>query len=192
MAGQELPRGSKGRDKRLNEVMRMAEDHCQRMGARFTKQRRQVLDILLSSDQPLGAYDIMELMADSRRRPAPITVYRALDFLIENGIAHRLASLNAFVACCQPGTFHGAQFLICQQCGVAGEISDPKIDRAVLAATHKTGFKPEEPMVEIMGFCSRCLEAMEDSKAETEPAISGELTASPSRKSQSSRPPAQA
>ena len=82
----------------LTQVLSNAETVCQQRGVRLTPQRRRVLEIVAGSHSPLGAYDILEQMDFAGRRSAPITVYRALDFLIEQGLVHRLASLNAFAA----------------------------------------------------------------------------------------------
>src|SRR5215469_13731246 len=82
-----------------SDAIAYAEAHCAARAQRLTPIRRQVLEALLESHNPLGAYEIIERMADKKRRPAPITVYRALDFLRENGLVHRIESRNAFVAC---------------------------------------------------------------------------------------------
>src|SRR6188472_2050822 len=81
------------------DAMAAAQTLCDERGQRLTPIRRDVLAALLASHQPLGAYEIMERVAHSGPRPAPITVYRALDFLRENGLVHRIESRNAFVAC---------------------------------------------------------------------------------------------
>ena len=84
----------------------------------------QVLEVLLSSHKPLGAYEIIDRGAQSGSRPAPITVYRALDFLIENGLAHRIESRNAFIGCVhQHADDDLVVFLICERCGEVGEAS---------------------------------------------------------------------
>ena len=102
--------------------MAHAEALCAERGERLTPMRRRVLEILAASHKPLGAYEIMDQVARSGPRPAPITVYRALDFLRLNGLVHRIESRNAFVAC---GRNHGSDalvaFLICERCGAVGE-----------------------------------------------------------------------
>ena len=100
-----------------------AEQVCARRAQKFTPIRRQVLQALLSSHRPLGAYEVIDELAKSMPRPAPITVYRALDFLMENGLVHRIESRNAYLACAHD---HDATsmvaFLICDHCGSVGEI----------------------------------------------------------------------
>src|SRR6201991_4790377 len=76
-----------------------AEAVCAKRAQKFTPIRRQVLGALLSSHRPLGAYEIIDELAKSMPRPAPITVYRALDFLMANGLVHRIESRNAYLAC---------------------------------------------------------------------------------------------
>src|SRR6266511_767788 len=101
-----------------------AEAVCAARALRLTPIRRKVLGALVSGHRPLGAYEIMDRLAASGPRPAPITVYRALDFLLENGLVHRIASRNAFIACIHN---HAATdsivFLICERCGAVGEAS---------------------------------------------------------------------
>ena len=100
-----------------------AEQVCKQRAQKFTPIRRQVLQALLSSHRPLGAYEVIDELAKSMPRPAPITVYRALDFLMENGLVHRIESRNAYLACAHD---HDAAamvaFLICDVCGSVGEI----------------------------------------------------------------------
>src|ERR1700740_1860192 len=129
-----------------------AEAHCTARAQRLTPMRRQVLETLLASHKPLGAYEIIERMAD---RPAPITIYRALDFLRENGLVHRIESRNAFVACVHA---HAAGdlvvFLICERCGEVGEASSVELAATVKAAAQAAGFTPKSPVIEISGICN--------------------------------------
>ena len=134
-----------------------ADQVCKRDGARLTSLRRRVLELVWQSHQPLGAYDILgQLSAEDGRRAAPPTVYRALDFLLEHGLVHRIASQNAFVGCNQPGEHHQGCFLICRQCHTAIELEAPEVDSAIHAAARAIGFQVEGQTVEIRGLCSRC------------------------------------
>ncbi|HWW48214.1 MAG TPA: transcriptional repressor [Xanthobacteraceae bacterium] len=134
-----------------------AEEVCLSRGQRFTPIRRDVLNALLSSHRPLGAYEVIDKLATKARRPAPITVYRALEFLLEQGLVHRIESRNAFLACAHN---HDATstvgFLICEHCGAVGEIPTPAIARKLGEAAAETGFEPRLSMVEIIGTCSHC------------------------------------
>ncbi len=139
-----------------------AEQICAREGLRFTAQRRQVLEALLTSHVPASAYDVIDRLAKgARRRPAPVSVYRALDFLVAHNLAHRIESKNAYVACdrgadCSPGA---TLFLICDNCGAAGEAPSEALGRIVAAETRKQGFLPRLRVLEVRGLCARCREA---------------------------------
>ena len=133
-----------------------AEQLCRDHQARLTPQRRRVLEILLADHVAVGAYEIVDRLADGGRRPAPTIVYRALDFLIELGLVHRVASLNAFIACGHPGAVHGAQFLICDSCGLIAELADPALTAAVREAARRADFDVMRPIVEIAGRCPAC------------------------------------
>ncbi len=110
----------------------------------LTPIRRQVLEALLASHKPLGAYELIERVAEAGSRPAPITIYRALDFLMENGLVHRIERLNAFIACIR---HHHAEdpvvFLICERCGAVGEASSAAVAEKLTAAARAAGFTPE-------------------------------------------------
>ncbi len=133
-----------------------AEELCAARAQRLTPMRRQVLEALLASHRPLGAYEIMERLADTGR-PAPITVYRALDFLRDNGLVHRIESRNAFVACVHN---HAGKdlivFLICERCGAVGEAPGGGVADALKASSRAAGFAPKSPVIEIAGICSHC------------------------------------
>src|SRR5215467_15894005 len=117
------------------DAMAVAEDRCAQRGQRLTPMRRDVLAALLVSHRPLGAYEIMDRLAPEGPRPAPITAYRALDFLRENGLVHRIESRNAFIACVHN---HAAGelvvFLICEHCSAVGEASSAKVTATLAAA----------------------------------------------------------
>ena len=133
-----------------------AEELCAARAQRLTPMRRQVLEALLASHRPLGAYEIMERLADNGR-PAPITVYRALDFLRENGLVHRIESRNAFVACVHNHVGDDLiAFLICERCGSVGEAPGGTVAEAIKASARAAGFSPRSPVIEIAGVCSHC------------------------------------
>ncbi|HMN85693.1 MAG TPA: transcriptional repressor, partial [Bauldia sp.] len=123
-----------------------AEAICAAEGLRFTGQRRQVLEALLASHVPASAYDVIDRLGEggAAKRPAPISVYRALEFLVAHGFAHRIESRNAYVACDRGGDCDGetALFLLCDRCGAAGEVSSAALDRAIGAAAAGVGFAP--------------------------------------------------
>lgn len=133
-----------------------AEELCAARARRLTPIRRHVLEALLASHRPLGAYETIERLTEDGP-PAPITVYRALDFLRDNGLVHRIESRNAFVACVH--NHAGNQlvvFLICERCGAVGEAPGGGVAQAVKTSSRAAGFAPKSPVIEIAGVCSHC------------------------------------
>jgi Fur family zinc uptake transcriptional regulator len=142
-----------------DQALAAAEAHCAARGEKLTPTRRQVLALIWASHRPLGAYAILEKLAEGGKRPAPPTVYRALDFLLEQRLIHRLDSLNAFTGCTHPGEAHRGQFLICQACGNAQEIADAAVTQAIAAAAAAQGFQVRHEAVEVTGLCHACRDA---------------------------------
>jgi Fur family zinc uptake transcriptional regulator len=149
-------RGGSGGD--LTEAMAHAEAVCSAGKARLTPIRRRVFGTLQATHGSLGAYEIADALADDEgRRLAPITIYRALDFLIARGLAHRLASRNAYVACRQGHRAKDlAAFLICEGCGVVEERSARSLSSAASQLIDDARFQPSEKMLEISGRCACC------------------------------------
>ncbi|MCX7932397.1 MAG: transcriptional repressor [Rhodovarius sp.] len=133
-----------------------AEALCAARGVQLTPLRRQVLALVLEAEQPIGAYALLERLRERRGPAAPPTVYRALDFLLEQGLVHRIERLNAFTACAGPGQAHQHQFLICRGCGTAAEISDAEVAAALAQAASRAGFRAQRMTVEIEGLCAAC------------------------------------
>jgi Fur family zinc uptake transcriptional regulator len=133
-----------------------AEKAAASRGLRFTPLRHYVLEMLLASHRPVGAYDVLGALArgDSPARPSPPTVYRALEFLLEQGFAHRVASKNAYVACFMPGARHRTHLLICRACGQAGEMANSNLEDALDDAAGR--FRVEQEYVELIGLCEEC------------------------------------
>ena len=148
--------------KQTEALLDRADAICAERGARLTDLRRQVLGLILQEEAPTGAYDLLDRLRATRQGAAPPTVYRALDFLLEHGLIHRLERLSAFVGCIAPEdgghdhSSHAAQFLICRQCGTTLEISDPAVARALESATARLGFRLAKATVEIEGLCEGC------------------------------------
>jgi Fur family zinc uptake transcriptional regulator len=133
--------------------------HGDSESAKLTPGRRRALDVLEAAGKPLGAYDMMELLGRDGRRPAPISVYRALDFLVEHGYVHRLASRNAFLACAHRHKAHDpVAFLICDNCGRVDEATSAKLAVSLGEVAEKSGFTPRAEVIEIAGRCSQCQE----------------------------------
>jgi Fur family zinc uptake transcriptional regulator len=134
-----------------------AEAICAARKERLTPIRRQVLEALLASHAPLGAYELVDRVAASGGRPAPITIYRALDFLREQGLVHRIESRNSFIGCVHNhDSGDPVVFLICETCGAVGEAASAAVADTIKNASRAAGFTPKTPVIEISGICAHC------------------------------------
>lgn len=143
----------------VDDALSKAEDICQDRGVRLTDIRRRVLEAVWLSHRPVGAYDILDRLQGHGKKAQPPTVYRALDFLLEQGLIHRIERLNAYIGCVAPDTPHDGQFLICRDCGAAAELLDHHIDKAIRKSAAALGFDIEHPTVELEGLCAQCRQA---------------------------------
>jgi Fur family zinc uptake transcriptional regulator len=132
-----------------------AEALVMRRGARMTRIRRKVLRLLLESAEPAKAYDLLANL-DGEGSAKPPTVYRALDFLQESGLAHKIESLNAYVACGHASHSHSAVFLICDSCGGAEELHAVSTSQALKVETAAAGFNMTRAVIEVRGTCRDC------------------------------------
>ena len=140
-----------------SDALAHAEVLCSERSERLTPIRRKVLEALLSTHRPLGAYELIDRLAERGTRPAPITIYRALDFLREQGLAHRIESRNAFIACvANHASGDPVVFLICEQCGAVGEAASAAVADTIKSASRAAGFTPKTPVIEISGVCAHC------------------------------------
>jgi len=137
-------------------VLARAETLCRKRALRLTALRKAVLQVVASSHVALGAYDIVEEMARSGSRPAPISVYRALDFLIDQRLVHRLASRNAFVACTADDHRQRMMFLICERCDRIAELPAEAVFGAIDAHAGDAKFDVSHAMIEVAGTCGHC------------------------------------
>lgn len=140
-------------------VLSHAELVCARRGARLTPLRRNVLRHLAEGHQAVGAYDLMARMGEGKDAPAPISVYRALDFLQAHGLVHKIESRNAYVACSHGHKDSRAVLLICEDCGMVAEIPGDAAFAALDGEASAHGFAPARAIVEIAGQCQRCARA---------------------------------
>jgi len=143
----------------IENALTTAEQLCAARGLRFTALRRRVLELVWQSHRPIGAYEILDLLGEGKQNAAPPTVYRALDFLIEAGLVHRLDSLNAFIGCTDPGRRHTGQFLICRECRTVTELDDDELDALVAKKAAASGFTAVRQILEIEGLCKSCRSA---------------------------------
>ncbi len=133
---------------------------CARQGVRFTELRRETLSLILEAQGPVGAYDLLERLKQTRRGAAPPTIYRALDFLLAQGLVHRVERLNAFIPCPDAGHHaHPVQLLICRTCGAVEELEDSGVSQAIALAASAKGFRPSLATIEVEGVCAACSES---------------------------------
>ncbi|HSH57029.1 MAG TPA: transcriptional repressor [Halomonas sp.] len=137
-------------------LLLQAERQCQQRGARFTPIRRRVLEMIAEASGALKAYDLLDRLAAEHASARPPTVYRALEFLIDQGLVHRIESLNAYVACPCPEHSHGFQLLICRLCGRVEELHLEDVNAQLAGCAQQLGFRVERQTIELLGRCDAC------------------------------------
>ena len=141
----------------VHDALAAAEALCAKRGVRLTAIRKRVLELVWASHQPLGAYAILDKLTNEGHKPAPPTVYRALEFLLEQGLIHRIASLNAFLGCIHPSKQHLACFFICQHCGNAEELVESQtLQQEIQRRALDLGFSIQQSILEVAGWCKQC------------------------------------
>jgi Fur family zinc uptake transcriptional regulator len=142
------------------DTLTRAEEACDQSGRRLTPLRRRVLEALAGSHTPVGAYDIVERLKKRGGGAPAMSVYRALDFLVGEGLAHRIESRNAFLAC---NRGHDPDevvvFLLCERCSTVAEVNSSDVGRGLSRAAGSVGFEPHAPVLEIKGLCENCRKA---------------------------------
>lgn len=142
----------------VSETLGAAETRCAAEGLRFTPVRRKVLEILLQEHRALGAYSILDRLREGGFGSQPPVAYRALDFLVANGLAHKIERLNAFIACAHPSHSHTPAFMICRLCDAVAETQLSPARSALSDAARATGFRIERTVVEAEGVCPACID----------------------------------
>ncbi|MEA3252434.1 MAG: transcriptional repressor [Pseudomonadota bacterium] len=145
-------------------LTQQAERQCHQRGVRFTPIRRRVLEMICASPGGLKAYDLLDKLAAVHAAARPPTVYRALDFLIEQGLVHRIESLNAYVACPCPEYRHGFQLLICRDCGRVEELHLDEVSAQLSQRSARLGFRVDRQTIELLGICDVCQLAPTESR----------------------------
>ena len=144
----------------IDDYLKKAEDICFHCNARFTTLRRRVLELVVEAGKPVGAYAVLDLLKaddeEASRKAAPPTVYRALDFLLQHGLIHRIASHNTYIVCDHPGHKHSGLFLVCTECGAANELESHRVALAVDSVAKSQDFKVQSENMELTGLCSAC------------------------------------
>ncbi len=140
----------------LESALSKAETSCHRRGLRLTAIRRRVLELVWRNHEPVKAYDLLAVLKAEMKGAAPPTVYRALEFLQQQGFVHRIESLHAYVGCGEPGHQTAAQFLICADCGEVAELDDSEIGKLISDKAGQLGFTIKQQTIEVKGLCTSC------------------------------------
>ncbi len=139
----------------IDTAMTRADELCQSKGIRFTRIRRRVLELIWASHRPASAYHLLQQLRREKHNAEPPTVYRALDFLLENRLAHKIESLNAYIGCAHSRHQH-SQFLICSGCNQVTELDDAELQRMIESTAARAGLQATHQTVEITGRCPKC------------------------------------
>lgn len=142
----------------IHDAIATAEARCAEDGLRFTPVRRKALEILLQEHRALGAYEVLDRLRDAGFGSQPPVAYRALEFLVANGLAHKIERLNAFIACAHPGAAHSPAFMICRACDAVAEAQSATAPGALGDAARAVGFRIERAVMEAEGLCPACAE----------------------------------
>ncbi len=140
------------RSSRAQEAVKRAVNLCERKGVRLTALREKALHALADAGRPVKAYDLLPVLGEKDSPAKPATAYRALEFLEELGLVHRVAGINAFVLCAHGGGSHVTTLYVCEKCGSA----DERAEHAAPGAKVPQGFKVERSVVEHYGLCAAC------------------------------------
>ncbi len=160
-------------DEDISKRLLAAKQQCQARGVRFTPLRQQIYALVLQANRPVGAYDLITQLQQARfmarddkevnslstkppKNVAPPTVYRSLEFLLDEGLIHQLTSINAYVPCCHPRAQHTAAFLICDECRRVQECSSLPVQEMMSFAEEDVGFIVKRSVIELSGRCQAC------------------------------------
>lgn len=141
----------------IDDMIAVAETYCTANKLQFTPTRRRVLELLLEGHKALGAYDVLERLAQEGRGSQPPVAYRALDFLVKHGFVHKIEHLNAYIACAYPHEKHSPAFMICRLCGSVAEAPSTPAKGLLGQAAQEAGFCIERTVIEAEGLCPKCV-----------------------------------
>ncbi|MCF7971760.1 MAG: transcriptional repressor [Methylococcaceae bacterium] len=140
----------------MQHALQAAEQICGAKGMRLTAIRKRILELICASHKAIGAYELLDLFKLEDPKAKPVTIYRALDFLMEAGLAHKIESLNAFIGCLQAETPHKSAILICDNCKNAYEIDATAVYESLFTLSDSMQFKPQCLTLELHGLCVSC------------------------------------
>ncbi len=140
----------------MQHALQAAEQICTKKGVRLTAIRKRVLELICASHKAIGAYELLDLFKREDPKAKPVTIYRALDFLMEAGLVHKIESLNAFIGCLQAEKQHKSVILICDNCKNAYELDATAVYESLFALSESMQFKPKCLTLELHGLCASC------------------------------------
>ncbi|MEM8843621.1 MAG: transcriptional repressor [Pseudomonadota bacterium] len=140
----------------ITNALERADRICLQNGKRLTPTRKRVLELIWQSHKPIKAYDLLAQLSTGDHLEKPPTVYRALDFLLDNNLIHKIESTNSYIGCEYEHTENDSKFFICDICNEVKELDEPKLNKTLEEASSKQGFKPNQTKVEIHGTCAKC------------------------------------
>ena len=143
-------------DQCVHQALENARQVCIESGARLTWIRHRILELIWSSHTPVLAYELLKIIRLEKPNAEPPTVYRALEFLLDQNLIHKIESLNAYAGCPHPNVPHNGLFLICTECREVAEMDIPDINKTLAEETGKSGFRMEQQTMEILGVCPAC------------------------------------
>ena len=144
--------------KDISALLEQAQAICLERGARFTNARKKVLELMLIHGGAVSAYDLLDDLRETDSGAKPPTIYRALDFLLEQHFIHRVESQNAFIACNHFTDDHQLQLLICEGCNDVQELHSPQIQQSLNEQARLNDFLIHSQTVEARGLCHNCRE----------------------------------
>ncbi len=138
-------------------LTKQVEEICAARGVRLTSQRKRVFELICANAKASSAYELLDDLKKSEPQAKPPTVYRALDFLMEQGFIHRVESTNSFISCCSCNAHkHFSQLLICDQCGNVVELQDDNLIAQLAKNAEQHGFTITNHVIESHGVCKSC------------------------------------
>ncbi|WP_087024465.1 zinc uptake transcriptional repressor Zur [Thaumasiovibrio subtropicus] len=140
-----------------SQILDKARQLCDERGVRLTPQRFKTLELIIEYGRSISAYELLDLLKVTEPQAKPPTVYRALDFLLEQGFVHKVESTNSYIACCSLGhADHCSQLLICDNCGFVEECHDNELAALLLRRAQHQDFSVKHHVVESHGVCRKC------------------------------------
>ena len=140
----------------MHHALKAAESICSVQNIRLTPARKRILELICASHQAIGAYQLLDQLKQEDSKAKPATIYRALDFLIDAGLVHKVQSLNAYIGCLTADKDHHSAILICDQCNNAYEIDATSLYENLFDMSKTFGFKPSHLTLELHGLCADC------------------------------------